>query len=157
MLHQVIPCDTCAHSYNPDAVGGDVSQNDDQVGLAIDGNPTSSWPTQQYYSGTLGKPGVGIYVDANPAVVARVVELDTSTPGWSVQIRARSTPPNLSATDPGGTAAGWTQIGSAPYVQRRQRIPLATGGQRYRYYLVWITRLPAGQNSVDVNEILLYR
>jgi serine/threonine-protein kinase len=156
-LHQVIPCDTCAHSYNPDAVGGDVSQNDDQVGLAIDGNPTSSWPTQQYYSGTLGKPGVGIYVDANPAVVARVVELDTSTPGWSVQIRARSTPPNLSTTDPGGTAAGWTQIGGAPSVRRRQRIQLATGGQRYRYYLVWITRLPAGQNSVDVNEILLYR
>jgi serine/threonine-protein kinase len=157
MLHQVSLCDTCAHAYNPDALGGDTSQNDNQVGLAIDGNPTTLWPTQQYYSGTLGKPGVGIYVDAMPGVVARVLQLDTSTPGWSVQIRGRNTPPSASGADPGGTAAGWTQIGSAVSVQRRQRISLDTAGQRYRYYLVWITHLPAGQNSVDVNEILLYR
>jgi hypothetical protein len=34
---------------------------------------------------------------------------------------------------------------------------LHTGGTAYRYYLVWITSLPPGRQSVDVNEIQLFR
>jgi serine/threonine-protein kinase len=152
----VVLCQNCAHSYNPDGLGGDTSQNDNQVGLAIDDNPTTYWQTEQYYSGMLGKPGVGIYVDASPGVVARKLKLLTNTPGWSVQIRARNTPPNLRANDPGGTADGWTQIGRVSYVKRRTSIPVATVGQSYRYYLIWITGLPPHQNSVEINEIKLY-
>jgi serine/threonine-protein kinase len=147
-------CQNCAHDYNPFGLDGSKTQNPGQVGLAIDGNPQTAWQTEQYYSGTLGKPGVGIYVDANPGVKARAVVLLTSTPGWSVEIWARNTTPNPNTfpVNPNG----WTQVGHAPYVHHTQRIRL-TGTARYRYYLVWITRLPPGQNSASVNEVTLYR
>ena len=52
--------------------------------LLVDNDPTTDWKTQHYYSGSLGsKAGVGIYVDANPGVVARAVRVLTSTPGWN--------------------------------------------------------------------------
>ncbi len=156
-LSQVVPCSTCAHAYNPDGLGGDTSQNDNHAGLAIDGNPQTYWQTQQYYSGTLGKPGVGIYVDARPGVVAREIRILTSTPGWGLQIRVRNTPPNPTAYDAGGNADGWTVVGSKGAVNRRQDIMLSTPGARHRYFLIWITGLPPGQNSVQLAEILLYR
>ncbi len=156
-LSQVVLCSSCAHAYNPDGLGGDTSQNDNQAGLAIDGNPQTYWQTQQYYSGTLGKPGVGVYVDANPGVSAHEIRLLTATPGWNVQIRVRNTPPDPTTTDPGGNADSWTLVGSANSVQRRTDIMLSTDGARYRYYLVWITSLPPGQNSIQLSEILVYR
>jgi serine/threonine-protein kinase len=156
-LSAVDVCQNCAHAYNPDGLGGDTSQNDNQSGLAIDGNPTSYWQTQHYYGGTLGKPGVGIYVDARPRVVARVLRLETDTPGWSVQIRGSNTRPNLAGPDAGGGADGWTLLATRRFVSRRRTISLHTGGTAYRYYLVWITSLPPGRQSVDVNEIQLFR
>ncbi len=156
-LSQVFLCQTCAQAYNPDGLGGDTAQNDNRAALAIDGNPSTYWQTEQYYSGTLGKPGVGIFVDAKPGVAARELRLQTSTPGFNAQIRATNTPPSLTATDPGGTADGWTQLANLASVRRRADVKFNTGGQRYRYYLVWITTLPPGQNSVTINEIQLYR
>jgi serine/threonine-protein kinase len=154
-LSAVDLCQNCAVAYNPDGLGGDISQNDNSTGLAIDGNPTTSWQTQQYYSRTLGKPGVGVYVDAKPGVAARELRLLTDTPRFAVQIRARNTPPDRSASDAGGNAGGWTLLAAVSSVTRRQNFRLS--GARYRYYLVWITSLPPGRQSVDLNEIQLYR
>jgi serine/threonine-protein kinase len=148
---QVPLCQNCAHDYNPEALGSDKTQNPQTVGLAIDGQLGTAWSTQQYYDGTLGKPGVGLYVDARPGVAARDLVLDTDTPGWSIQVYATNAPPNPNAF------TGWTLVGSAPYVQSRQNVPLTTGKTRYRYYLVWVTKLPAGQQSVRINEVTLYR
>jgi tRNA A-37 threonylcarbamoyl transferase component Bud32 len=156
-LSAVPLCQNCAHAYNPDGLGGDTTQNDNQAGLAIDGNPTTYWETQDYYTGTLGKPGVGLYVDAQPGVAARDLRVDTDTPGFSVQIRARRTPPDPTAWDAGGNADGWTLLGTVSSVGRHQDIRLTTGGTPYRYYLVWITQLPPGKQSVELNEVVLYR
>jgi serine/threonine-protein kinase len=148
-------CQTCANAYNPDGLNGDTSQNDNQAGLAIDNNPQTAWQTEQYYGGTLGKPGVGVYVDANPGVVAREVRLLTDTPGFTVQIWARSTVPKPNVADfnqPGG----WVQLASWPYVHHMQDVNLP-GAAPYRYYLVWIVSLPPGQESVSLNEIALYK
>ncbi|MEA2462105.1 MAG: hypothetical protein QOH90_2282, partial [Actinomycetota bacterium] len=30
-------------------------------------------------------------------------------------------------------------------------------GKRYRYYLVWITKLPEGARAVEIGEIRLFR
>jgi serine/threonine-protein kinase len=150
-------CQTCAHAYNPDGLGGDTSQNDNEAGLAIDGNPPTFWQTQQYYSGTLGKPGVGLYVDAHPGVAARVMRIVTITPGFGAQIRARTTPPTTSGQDAGANSNGWTLLATIGSVRHRQDISLSTGGRRYRYYLVWITKLPPGRQSVDLNEVGLFR
>ena len=76
----------CAHDYNPDALSGPKTQNPADVGLAIDGNINTAWPTEHYYSGKLGKPGVGLYVDAAKPVQAHEIVIYTQTPGWSAQI-----------------------------------------------------------------------
>ena len=123
--------------------------------MAIDNDPQTKWQTQQYYGGTLGKPGVGLYIDANPGVVARKLRLVTDTPGFTAQVWARNTPPRPNLGDfnqPGG----WVQLTSQPYVHHKQEINLP-GSAPYRYYLVWIVSLPPSQESVSINEISLYR
>ncbi|MHB1568625.1 MAG: protein kinase domain-containing protein [Solirubrobacteraceae bacterium] len=151
--HQVQLCNTCAHDYNPYAISGPKTQNPALVNYAIDGNLDTYWPTQQYYQHTLGKPGVGLYVDASPGVSAGSLVIHTQTPGWSVKIYATSQTPNPNAFNSG--PGGWHQVGSAASVHSRQTITLSTGGTRYRYYLVWITSL-GGLLQVDVNEVTLY-
>lgn len=148
-------CQTCAHDFNPFGLNGPKTQNPGEDGLAIDGNPNTAWQTETYYGGSLDKPGVGIYVDAAPHVVAREVVLLTATPGWSVQIWAANATPNPNTFVPG--PKGWIQVGSAPYVHSRQTIAINRAGRSYRYYLVWITNLPPGRDSASVNEITLYR
>jgi serine/threonine-protein kinase len=149
-LQQVRVCDTCAHDYNPDAPTGPKTQNPTIVGLAIDSNPNTAWQTDYYYSGSLEKKGVGLYIDANPNVIAREIRIITQSPGWNVQIYASNTQPNPDVF------SGWTLVGSKQTVSRHSDIPLATSGKRYRWYLVWITSLPPGQQTVYVNEVALY-
>jgi hypothetical protein len=48
-------------------------------------------------------------------------------------------------------------VGSAPSVHSRQAIRINSADKQYRFYLVWITKLPPGQDSASVNEITLYR
>jgi hypothetical protein len=147
-------CATCAEDYNPLApTGSDKSQHHDQVTFAIDANRNTAWTTEQYYNG-LQKAGVGIYVDAQPGVVARELVLDTATPGYRVEIYGRNSPPNADAWDPG--PGGWVKVGAAAAVRSTQNIKLDTGHVAYRYYLVWITGL-GSHNQVAVNEIALYK
>ncbi|MFZ0088499.1 MAG: protein kinase [Solirubrobacteraceae bacterium] len=150
---QISLCDTCAVDYNPDALSGPKNQHPEQDGFAVDGNRNTAWTTETYYDNTLGKPGVGLYVDAKPGVAARALVIDTATPGYAVTIYARSSKPNPGTFDTG--SQGWMKLGSAPSVHSTQTIHLGTRGIRYRYYLVWITSL-GNHDHVAVNEIALY-
>jgi len=53
---------------------------------------------------------------------------------------------------------GWTQV-SAPAIKAgaSEQIDLDTASNRYNRYLVWITKLPPGEQLVKISEILLYR
>jgi serine/threonine protein kinase len=150
--HPISLCQSCAAAYNPDGLGGNIAQNNSSAGLAIDGNPATAWDTEDYFTGSLQKAGVGIYVDASPGTAAAEIVLQTTTPGWATTIYAsRQTP------DPRSFAAsGWVKVGSAARVAARQTIQLRTRGRRYDYYLVWITRLAPHEDYVAVNEITLY-
>jgi tRNA A-37 threonylcarbamoyl transferase component Bud32 len=153
-LTQVSLCQTCAHAYNPDGLNGDTSQNDAAAGLAIDNVPSTAWTTEQYYDHTLGKPGVGLYIDARPAALGREIRVLTQTPGFSAQIWVTNTPPDGHVAF---AQSNWIKVATVPSVASTQNIPLATHGARYRYYLVWITSLPPGKVSVSLNEIYLYQ
>ena len=59
-------------------------------------------------------------------------------------------------TVPPGQGA-WQKIGGGTIRHKHQRFALRTGGKRYRYYLVWITKLPPGKSSVQIAEIRLFR
>jgi eukaryotic-like serine/threonine-protein kinase len=145
---QVSLCQSCAHGFNP---LGDPKSEHPEPGLAIDNDVNTAWTTQHYYGAQLGKAGVGIYVDASPGTAARLLQIRTSTPGWTATIYARSTSPALT-----WPAAGWQQVGSAGPVKGTQSVPLATGGTHYSYYLVWITNL-GGNDQVAINELTLYK
>jgi serine/threonine-protein kinase len=147
---------TAANAYNPYGLGGDVTQNNANAPLAIDGSTTSGWATQQYYSGTLQKPGVGIYV-TTPHVAAQKLTLLTTTPGWSGRIYGTNTTPNASSFTP----SHWVALASTASTGRTQSFALAdrsgaVNKSPYTYYLVWITKLPPHQLYVQINDIKLF-
>jgi len=85
-------------------------------------------------------------------VVARQLELRTPTPGFeaTVYVAPGATP----ATAP---PAGWTAVSATRSVTPTEKFDLDTAGQRFRGYLVWITKLPEGEKRAEISEILLYR
>jgi len=98
-----------------------------------------------------GKPGVGIYVDAGEPVAAKSMEIRTPTPGWSVEI--------YGANDPiPETREEWSPIAEADDVSSTETIDLPTVGQKYQYYLVWVTS-PVETDTgfgVSISDIRLY-
>ena len=147
-------CPTCVSAYNPDGNGG-IAQNGIAAPAAVDGNLATAWTTEDYYypNGGLGKPGVGLYVYASGQVPASELVLHTTTHGFTAKIYATASEP-----DPNDfTASNWVPVSKSIVVTRREGFRLSTGGKSYRYYLVWITKLPSNSNHAAVNEIQLYR
>ncbi len=151
---------TAAHDYNPFGTG---PENREKVQNVVDGDPNTTWSTEQYYDGTLKKPGgtgVGLYVDAAPNVVGKQIEIQTPTPGFSAQIYLAN---HIDLSLPYGNstplaARGWQgPAGEDSNVRDGARIKITPSGGRYRYYLVWITTLPAGMQSASLSEVTLFR
>jgi len=136
-----------AHAFDP---LGDQVEHSDVASAAIDDDPNSAWMTETYTDKQLGKPGVGLYVDAAPGVAARKLVI-RSTPGWSGAVYVA----------PGGAApkdlTGWKNLATLNDVKRKQEVSLDTAGNRFRYYLIWITTLPPGQSRVQINDLALFR
>ena len=154
-LAQIRPCPSCVHDYNPDAVSGPKNQNPNLVGFAIDGNVSTAWLTEHYYSGTFGKAGVGLYVDVGRALLARELVLYTQTPGYHAQIWGSDTPPDPEVFNTG--PGGWTEAG-----RRRRRY--SAGSRSRSAPAAALPLLPgvddlaaAGQILAAINEVALYR
>jgi eukaryotic-like serine/threonine-protein kinase len=131
--------------------GGDgASENEDEVPLSYDGDPTTAWSTLTYRGspafGNL-KDGVGVVYDLGSEQSLAGATLRTTQPGATVEIRAASGPDGDLASWPvlaQGTLEGTTEFSFEE--------PAAT-----RYVLVWFTELvPAGDGfSGDLAEIEL--
>ena len=159
-LRPVALAQNAAHGYNPFGTG---PENRDLVGNLVDSDPTTSWSTEKYFEGTLRKAtgtGTGFYLDAAPGVAARAVQIETSTPGFAVQVYYGDHP-DLSVSF-GSSASlgsrGWQgPVGASSHVQSRERIPIHVGGRAHRYYLLWMTTLPPGRESTTISDVTLYR
>jgi serine/threonine-protein kinase len=139
-----------AKDFDPPPGDGDEHAN--ELRYALDRDPNTTWSTEGYDNGVFaqGKKGVGIYVDAPPPVAGRELVIRTPKVGWEGGIYvAKSGPPE--------DLGGWTQVADFTMTKKSQRIGLDTAGQRFRYYLVWITKLPPGAERAEISEILLYR
>jgi eukaryotic-like serine/threonine-protein kinase len=139
-----------AKDYDP--LGDNKSEHPTQVKLVVDGESSTFWSTETYEGNTLGtKAGVGIYVVASPTVAARQMQIVTPTKGWDGAVYvAKAGPVPESIT-------GWTRLGVVRSAKASTRLDLDTAGNRFRYYLVWITKLPPGQDKVEISEIRLWR
>jgi serine/threonine protein kinase len=149
-----------AHDYNPFGTG---PEDRDQVENVIDGDPNTTWSTENYYEGNLRKPGgvgAGVYLDAAPGVAARALEVQTPTPGFAVQVYVAD---RIDLSLPYGdstslSARGWQgPVGASDYVHSGERIPIHPPSGRFRYYLLWLTTLPPHQQSATIAELTLFR
>jgi hypothetical protein len=52
---------------------------------------------------------------------------------------------------------GWKKVGDVGTAKTTNQVALDTAGHAFRYYLVWITKLPPGQRSAAIGEIELFQ
>jgi hypothetical protein len=123
-----------ASTYDPYGEGG---ENDDSIGLVIDGDPATTWRTERYRDPIeLLKPGIGLTVAL--AGVPRSIELLGLSPGVVFQILwAEARPQELTEWEP--VASG--RFEGAPL---QIQLPPRDGGN----WLIWFTSLP-GQTDGD--------
>jgi serine/threonine-protein kinase len=140
-----------AHDYDPYG-RGDTREHPELTRSAVDRDPSSTWTTENYDAGDLQKPGVGLYVDAKPSVSAKTMLIQTPTPKFDVEVYAAKSGPPAKVPDP-----GWKLVGGVKGLKSRQPIALDTAGQDFRYYLIWITKLPPGGKKVAISEVALTR
>jgi eukaryotic-like serine/threonine-protein kinase len=145
-----------ASSYNPFGTGPEHAED---VASVVDGDVNTTWSTEHYVASTLDKPGLGVQLDAAPGVAARAIELQTPTPGFTAEIYASSHPQPASAGGGGAGLAslGWTRLADPHTIYTRTTVPINSSGTVYRYYLVWITRLPPAQQTAQLSEATLFR
>ena len=119
---------------NPDSHGNTAS-------AATDGNPSTDWYTQHYFSPAFGglKSGLGLVVDAHRAVKLGSITVNTPTPGFIAQIKA------------GPSAQGpFADDSASQTVSSMTTFHL--NGATARYYVIWITRLPGG-GKAEISEV----
>ena len=154
---------SAAHQYNP---FGTSPENAQIAGYAIDGDPSTGWRTSTYRDGTLGKSGVGIYVDARSRRRRR-------RGGRSRPRRRGSTSRSGGGLGAGAALHGDRSAGNQPAAGSAGRCsarPSTVGAKRTialapvverRYYLLWITSLGAdptrAPRSVEIAEFTLLR
>lgn len=141
--------DVTPSDYDP---SGDSSEHGEEAQLAVDGDASTSWPTEEYDTGSLQKDGVGLALSPAEAVPARGLDLQTTTPGFEMTIYGAEDPELPTSID-----SGWTQIASEDAVERKGRIDLDTAGRDFSHYLIWITAVPDDENKVEIAEAQLLR
>jgi tRNA A-37 threonylcarbamoyl transferase component Bud32 len=136
-------------SFDPSP--GDGVEHDEELDFAIDGNPGTGWSTESYDAPTtedsVGKPGVGLVVEAAEPVAARTLRVRSEVSGWSMQVYA-------SEGGPPTTLQAWGKpIGEADMETTDQTVELSP--RTAQYYLIWITKLASAADgySVQINEV----
>ncbi|MDQ3887344.1 MAG: protein kinase family protein [Actinomycetota bacterium] len=134
-----------------DAQGDGDPDNPEDVDLLVDGDPDTSWSTDNYFQQFPAyKPGVGVLVTLTESVTLSSVSLVSPSAGTVVQIRsAPSANPDFDET---------TVIGTATLNEGRTQIPLQAAPPT-RYLIVWITRLAGagGDNISKLSELDVQR
>jgi hypothetical protein len=117
----------------------------------VDGKAATAWTTADHPGG-LGKPGVGLVIEAGGFQSYSALGIQTATPGYSVSIYStdQDEPPATGPDD-----GGWTLEGSKAAVAKQQRIALKGATAQPQYLLVWITKLPPGKPRAGLSEVSL--
>jgi hypothetical protein len=104
---------------------GDGYELSSNAELADDGDLQTSWRSENYYDGELGKPGLGLLLDLGARHEVLGVRLWTPHPGFRFRLAVGDDPDAL--IDEAGSEVTSTSL---------SRVPLRGAG---RYVLVWIT------------------
>jgi serine/threonine protein kinase len=124
--------------YDPYGTGG---EHDQDASRATDGQQSTFWETEHYNSplSAIGKPGVGLLLDAGRARKVSKITVTSDTSGFTAQIKAGSSP-----------TGQFTVVSGSQTVGSSATFTLRNGDARY--YVVWITDLGTN-SSVHVDEV----
>ncbi len=124
--------------YDPFGTGG---EHDPEAKLATDGQQATFWETEHYRSplSAIGKPGVGLLLDAGRTRKLSQLTVTSTTPGFTALIEASSSP-----------SGGFQHVSGSQTVGLSTKFSLNHADARY--YVVWITDLGSNE-SVHVNEV----
>jgi len=123
-------------SYDP---YGDGQEHSSVAPRATDGNAGTYWDTEHYNS--FSKPGVGLVLDSGRAVKPHGITLTTTTPGFTAEIQAGSSP-----SGPFHPVSATQTINGETTLELTLHVP-------FRYFVVWISKLSPGTSSVKINEV----
>lgn len=126
---------------------GDGQDNPEDVGKAIDGDPSTAWSTVEYRRnpnfGNL-KKGMGLIIDLGKPTNVRQVTVQTTTPGADLEIRAGDSPT--------GPADSYQVVGSTSNLGGSAVTIQISGDGQHRYWVVWITKLaPASPGNFQAS------
>ncbi|HEX8743804.1 MAG TPA: protein kinase [Thermoleophilaceae bacterium] len=139
------------HDHDP--FGDD--EHPQEAARVLDRDAETTWSTERYETGQLGKPGVGLYLDAGAPVAARRLDIRSPTPGFTVRVYGSNQAPFAS---PGPeTFARWGQPLAEKQVDAKRSIGIDTKGRTLRYYLVWIVKLPPTGGQAEIATLRLLR
>jgi len=138
---------TKATVFSPD---GDPD-NPDQAGLAIDGNPATSWQSETYTDAVpfpSFKEGEGLMLQLPSPTVVGAVSIDTSSTGTKVEIRSASNSAPASLKDT-------KVLTPATALKPGHNVIKVSGAASTSNLLVWITTLGTtdGKSKAELAEI----
>ncbi len=136
-----------AGAFDPPPGSGE--EHDGELGFLTDGDPATTWSTEQYGNRRFGglKTGVGFVLNLNGPQVLRQLDVASATRGWSASVYvadgAKPSAPPGEWGEPAATRVGID--GDATF---------DLGGRRGSVVLVWITDL-GDDNAVSVGNVRL--
>jgi serine/threonine protein kinase len=109
--------------------------------LATDSSASSAWTTQIYGDQAFGGllTGLGLVLDAGSSKKLTSLTVQTSTPGFTAEIQAGSSPNGPFASD------------SASQTVEGDSATFTLTGASAQYYVVWITNLPPDRTAAIAN------
>jgi len=134
-----------------DPLGDGQPENDKDVPLAYDGDPSTSWSTLEYRGspkfGNL-KDGVGIVLDLGSSQNLSGVTISSTTPGAAIEVRT--------ADQPADSLDGYKPAGKAT-LENTTGVTFAKP-VKARFVLVWITGLVQSDNGfkADLAEVAVH-
>lgn len=139
----------------------DRTANDDELDdaeRAVDGNPETAWRTHWYTSPKFGnirnKVGMGIFIDLGSKRSLTTVEIQLSTPGATIDVRAGDADPGEGQAGDRAIVRQYKSIGDASDKPAQatvvRRVDVET-----RYLLIWITELPRNEDPKRPNTFRL--
>jgi eukaryotic-like serine/threonine-protein kinase len=125
---------------------GDGQEHADELPAAIDGDPTTTWSTESYSTPLQDqKEGVGLVLDLGDEFTVENVEVSTTTPGFTFEIRT--------ATELADDLAGFELVSEETTAESTTAVELEDPTDA-RFVLIWITSLPdGGPGSATVSEV----
>jgi serine/threonine-protein kinase len=133
-------------TFDPDG-RGEPGENDEDAGLAVDGDLETAWTTESYDSRSFfgSKNGVGLVVDLSALAAIESLRIDASTNGWSgeVHLLGVDDEPNPDAEP------------AATLVEVRDPVELSFEGEEAQSILIWITDLGESddRHRVEIAEV----